>query len=83
MKRYTIIAASLLAGAVIGSSASIVVVHSASIDDVQAQALPKPAKCFSVTVRDLITDPRYTNDTALVGALSILPDDLPFFRCRE
>jgi hypothetical protein len=80
MKRLNVIGASMLLGAIFGVAGTMSVVQTASIDT--QPALPTPSKCESLTVADLLADPNYTSDSALIQALSILPDDLPLLRCN-
>ena len=81
MKRYKVLVASLMLGAGIGVAGTLVVVHTSTIDVAAQTVLPKPSECSSVLVSDLETDPRYESDTALIAALSVLPDNLQFYRC--
>lgn len=81
MKRYKVLGAAVLLGAVFGSAGTMVVVHTSTIDVAQT-ILPTPAHCVSVTTQDLINDPVYGKDTALTQALQFAPDDLPFYRCE-
>jgi len=80
MKRYHVIGASILLGAIFGALGTMSVVHTASIDVVQ-QTLPTPGKCESVNAQELRS--AYADDSALIQALEFVPDDLSFLRCHS
>jgi len=82
MKRYKVLGAAAMLGAIVGALGTLSIVHTGTLEDGQSN-LPKPAVCSNVTAQDMVSDPVYSGDSALVEALSMLPQEMTFLRCHH